>query len=176
MYGQCWVYTLVVYMGRIYKTNILKFSLLYISWHILGEFIHWKIFYDRNLLQLFYSRIHWIILYKCIETYFTIEIHHDNFIIEMHYNYFIIEIDRKSLYCDMLCYQEREGEVNFPTFLCLNQQALRLTIKMIWMQVSYPHSITCSLLNKERNPGHSGIVTGWNSKRRKKSNDWPIDP
>ena len=35
--------------------------------------------------------------------------------------------------------------------------------------------MTCSLLNKERNPGHSGIVTGWNSGRRKKSNDWPID-
>ena len=36
--------------------------------------------------------------------------------------------------------------------------------------------MTFSLLNKERNPGHSGIVTGWNGGRWKKSNDWPIDP
>ena len=44
------------------------------------------------------------------------------------------------------------------------------------MEVSSPHSMTCSLLNKDRNPGHSGIVTGWNNGRRKKSNDWSIDP
>ena len=36
--------------------------------------------------------------------------------------------------------------------------------------------MTCSLLNKERNPGHSSIMTGFNSGRRKKSNDWPIGP
>ena len=37
------------------------------------------------------------------------------------------------------------------------------------MKVNSSHSMTCSLLNKERNPGHSGIVTGFNSGRRKKA-------
>ena len=36
--------------------------------------------------------------------------------------------------------------------------------------------MTCILLNKERDLGYSSIVTGLNSERRKKSNDWPIDP
>ena len=40
---------------------------------------------------------------------------------------------------------------------------------------SSSNSMTRSLLDKERNPGHSSIITGWNSGRRKKSNDWPID-
>ena len=30
--------------------------------------------------------------------------------------------------------------------------------------------MTCTQLNKERNPGHSSIVTGWNGGKRKKSN------
>ena len=43
------------------------------------------------------------------------------------------------------------------------------------MEVSSPHSMNKER-NKERNRGHSGIVTGWNSGRRKKSNYWPIYP
>ena len=78
--------------------------------------------------------------------------------------------------CDVVCYREMEGEVNSPTLLCLNQWALSDRSNDIWMEVSSPHSMTCILLNKERNPGHSGIETRWNSGRRKKSNDWPIDP
>ena len=31
----------------------------------------------------------------------------------------------------MVCHREKEGEVNSPTLLCLNQQALRLTAKMV---------------------------------------------
>ena len=42
------------------------------------------------------------------------------------------------------------------------------------MKVKATHT-PCNLLDKERNPDHSGIVTGWNSGRRRKSNDWPID-
>ena len=41
---------------------------------------------------------------------------------------------------------------------------------------SYPHSMTCNLLDKERNPGYLSILTRWNGGRRKKSNDWPRDP
>ena len=33
------------------------------------------------------------------------------------------------VYCDVVCYREREGEVDSPTLLYLNQQALRLTVK-----------------------------------------------
>ena len=33
--------------------------------------------------------------------------------------------------CDMVCYQEREREVNSSTLLCLNQQSLRLTAKTV---------------------------------------------
>ena len=33
--------------------------------------------------------------------------------------------------CDVVCYREREGEVNSPTLLCLNQQALRLSAKTV---------------------------------------------
>ena len=32
-------------------------------------------------------------------------------------------------WCDVVCYRERESEVNSPTLLCLNQQAPRLTVK-----------------------------------------------
>ena len=32
-------------------------------------------------------------------------------------------------FCDVVCYREWEGEVDSPTLLCLNQQALRLTVK-----------------------------------------------
>ena len=91
------------------------------------------------------------------------------FILFLHLNRFPYQVD-------VVCYQEKEGEVNSLTLLCLNQQVQRLTVKTMWMQVSSSHSMTCSLLNKNRNPGHSSIVTGWNSGRRKKSNDWPIDP
>ena len=45
----------------------------------------------------------------------------------------------------------------------------------IWKKVSYLHSMTCSLLNKERNPGHLSSVT-WRDNRRRKSNDWPANP
>ena len=34
--------------------------------------------------------------------------------------------------------------------------------------------MTCNRLDKEGNAGHSIIVTGWNSGRRKKPNDRPI--
>ena len=76
----------------------------------------------------------------------------------------------------MVCYREREGEFISPTLLCLNQQALRLTVKTIWMQVNSLHSMACSLLNKEGNLGHSSILTRRNSRRMKKPNYWPIDP
>ena len=33
------------------------------------------------------------------------------------------------IYCEVVCYREREGEVDSPSLLCLNQQALRLTVK-----------------------------------------------
>ena len=39
----------------------------------------------------------------------------------------IVTFKETNIY-DVVCYREREGEVNFPTLLCLNQQALRLTI------------------------------------------------
>ena len=34
--------------------------------------------------------------------------------------------------CDVVCYRERGREVNFPTLQCLNQQARRLAVKMIY--------------------------------------------
>ena len=40
---------------------------------------------------------------------------------------------------------------------------------------SCPHSMTYNLLDEEKNPGHSSSMTGGNSGRRKKPNDWP-DP
>ena len=67
--------------------------------------------------------------------------------------------------CDVVCYREREREINSPTLLCLNQNGRR-------MKVNSSQSMTCSLLNKEWNPGHSGIMTGSNGGRREKSNDW----
>ena len=71
-------------------------------------------------------------------------------------------------YCDVVCYREREGEVNSLTLLYWNQQALRLTVKMVGeRRSSYPHSVTCSLLNKERSLGHSSSVTWRGSGRRK---------
>ena len=65
--------------------------------------------------------------------------------------------------CDVVCYREREGEVNSLTLLYLNQQALRLTAKMVHEK----RSATWSLLNKERNPGHSSIVAWQDSGSRK---------
>ena len=41
---------------------------------------------------------------------------------------------------------------------------------------SYPLSMTYNLLNKERNLGHSSIITGSNGGRREKSNDWLYRP
>ena len=37
-----------------------------------------------------------------------------------------------NIYCDVVCYREKGGEVNSLTFLYLNQQALRLTVKMVY--------------------------------------------
>ena len=36
--------------------------------------------------------------------------------------------------------------------------------------------MTCNLLDKERNPGHSSIVTGWNSGKRKWLAHGPLAP
>ena len=40
--------------------------------------------------------------------------------------------------CVVLCYREREREINSPTLLCLNQQSLRLTAKTVgeWRSIS----------------------------------------
>ena len=50
-----------------------------------------------------------------------------------------------------------------------------VTMKNYFHQLSANSGAVCNLLDKERNPGHSSIITGWNGGRRKKSNDWPID-
>ena len=34
-------------------------------------------------------------------------------------------------YCNVVCYREREREINSPTLQCLNQQSLRLTAKTV---------------------------------------------
>ena len=55
--------------------------------------------------------------------------------------------------------REREGEVNALTLLYLNQQALRLTIKMVGERSSsYLHSVPCRVLNK-RSLGQSSGMT-----------------
>ena len=65
-------------------------------------------------------------------------------------------VDMNSCHCDVVCYREREGEVNSLTLLYLNQQALGLTVKAVGeRRSSYPHSVTCSLLNKGRSLGQS---------------------
>ena len=42
---------------------------------------------------------------------------------------FLSSLEEKG--CDMVCYRERESEVNSPTLVCLNQQSLRLTAKTV---------------------------------------------
>ena len=66
------------------------------------------------------------------------------------------------IYCDVVCYREKEGEVSSLSLLYLES-----TVKIVYKKVSYPHSVTCSLLNNERNPGHSSIVTWRESGSRK---------
>ena len=64
---------------------------------------------------------------------------------------------------------QREGRgCQFPyPPVSLNQQALRLTVKRVWeRRSSYPHSVTCSLLN-ERSLGQSSSVTCRSSGREK---------
>ena len=62
-------------------------------------------------------------------------------------------------YCDVVCYKERGKGRSIPLPLYLNQQALRLTVKMVEEKgASYLHSVPCSLLN-ERNLGQSSGVT-----------------
>ena len=80
------------------------------------------------------------------------------------------------IYCDVVCYREGKGG-QFP-----NSMEFELTGPKDWplssnrMKVkSYPHSITYNLLDEEKNPGHYSGMTGGNSGRRKKPNDWP-DP
>ena len=87
----------------------------------------------------------------------------------------VIKSDMYINTCDVVCYQEREREVDSPTLLCLNQQASRLK-RQIRTKVNSSHTMTCHLLNKEWNPGPSGIMIGFNGGRKKKSNDWPIGP
>ena len=68
--------------------------------------------------------------------------------------------------------RERGKGRSIPLPLYLNQQALRLTVKMVGeRRSSYLHSVTCSLLN-ERTLGQSSGVTRWGGGRRK-LNDWP---
>ena len=76
------------------------------------------------------------------------------------------------VWCGMLPREGKGGR--FPDSLCLNQQTDRS--REILTKVNSLHSMTCIMVNKEKNPGHLSIVTGWNGGRRKKSNDWPIDP
>ena len=52
-------------------------------------------------------------------------------------NIVIIVIKHQEI-CDVVCYREREGAVNSPTLLCLNQQALRLAVKTIYEWRSAP--------------------------------------
>ena len=70
--------------------------------------------------------------------------------------------------------REKGRSIPLPSFY-LNQQALRLTVKMLWKRrSSYPHSVTCSLLNG-RSLGQSSWhdLTWW--WKWEKSNDWPTD-
>ena len=60
----------------------------------------------------------------------------------------------------------RGRSIPLPSFY-LNQQALRLTVKMVWeRRSSYLHSVTCGLL-KERSLGQSSSVTWQGSGRGK---------
>ena len=43
--------------------------------------------------------------------------------------------------CDIVCYREKEGEVNSLNLLHLNQQALRLTVKMVYERRSATRSL-----------------------------------
>ena len=69
--------------------------------------------------------------------------------------------------CDVVCYRVGKGRsIPLPSFY-LYQQALRLTVKMIWKRrSSNPHSVTCSLLNG-RSLGQSSSVTWRGSGRGK---------
>ena len=56
--------------------------------------------------------------------------------------------------CNVVCYREKEEEFSFLTLIYLNQQALGLTVKTVGERMSsYPHTVTCSLLNKGRSLG-----------------------
>ena len=81
------------------------------------------------------SAIWWwwyIHIYAYIYTYIYIYI----YIYIQLYTYIYIYI-----HCDVVIYREREGEVNSSTLLCLNQQAVKLTVKMIYEWRSAPRTL-----------------------------------
>ena len=74
--------------------------------------------------------------------------------------YYVLLKFQCSTYCDVVCYKgESEGK-SIPLPFYLNQQALRLTVKMVGekKRASYLHSVPCSLLN-ERSLGQSSGMT-----------------
>ena len=79
-------------------------------------------------------------------------------------------------YCHVVCYREGEGEVNSLTFLYLNQQALRLTVEMVYERRSATRTLwpvvcwTKKGIQVTRVSWPDGIM------EEGKSNDWPMDP
>ena len=93
-------------------------------------FIFWKYLWGNindlyNLLQGLHPKIKYTIEYNFRELRFS------DIPIKNQKGRITTDIYRKPTdTCDVVCYREREGEVNSLTLLCLNQQALRLTVKI----------------------------------------------
>ena len=89
------------------------------------------------------------------------------------YHQFVVSLSGVAAYIVTWYATERGKGRSIPLpYFYLNQQALRLTVKMVLeRRSSYPHSVTCSLLN-ERSLGQSiwrDLTWRW---KKEKSNDW----